>query len=76
LRLFSFFAYGFALSALALVLFGAYDSYPNHSSHQQDNLYRGFDWVTVATRPNILYLLVILVGEEREFLVQAKYFSK
>jgi len=29
LRLFSFGGYGLALAALALVLFGAYDSYPN-----------------------------------------------
>jgi len=28
LRLFSFGGYGLALAALALVLFGAYDSYP------------------------------------------------
>jgi len=28
LRLFSFYGYGLALAALALVLFGAYDSYP------------------------------------------------
>jgi len=28
LRLFSFGGYGFALAALALVVFGAYDSYP------------------------------------------------
>jgi len=29
LRLFSFGGYGLALAALALVIFGAYDSYPN-----------------------------------------------
>jgi len=29
LRLFSFGGYGLALAALALVVFGAYDSYPN-----------------------------------------------
>jgi len=29
LRLFSFVGYGFALAALAHVVFGAYDSYPN-----------------------------------------------
>jgi len=29
LRLFSFGGYGFALAALALEVFGAYDSYPN-----------------------------------------------
>jgi len=28
LRLFSFFGYGLALAALALAIFGAYDSYP------------------------------------------------
>jgi len=30
LRLFSFGGYGLALAALALVLFGAYDSYPKY----------------------------------------------
>ena len=29
MRLFSFGGYGFALAALALVVFGAYDSYPD-----------------------------------------------
>jgi len=32
LRLFSFGAYGLALAALALVVFGAYDSYPNKAT--------------------------------------------
>jgi len=32
LRLFSFGGYGLALAALALVVFGAYDSYPAFSS--------------------------------------------
>jgi len=31
LQLFSFGGYGLALAALALVVFGAYDSYPNMS---------------------------------------------
>jgi len=31
LRLFSFGGYGLALAALALVVFGAYDSYPYHA---------------------------------------------
>jgi len=31
LRLFSFVGYGLALAALALVVFGAYDSYPNNT---------------------------------------------
>jgi len=31
LRLFSFGGYGLALAALALVVFGAYDSYPEKS---------------------------------------------
>jgi len=31
LRLFSFGGYELALAALALVLFGAYDSYPSHT---------------------------------------------
>jgi len=32
LRLFSFGGYGLALAALALVIFGAYDSYPSSAS--------------------------------------------
>jgi len=32
LRLFSFGGYGLALAALALVVFGAYDSYPNEAN--------------------------------------------
>jgi len=32
LRLFSFGGYGLALAALALVVFGAYDSYPNQQT--------------------------------------------
>jgi len=32
LRLVSFYGYGLALAALALVLFGAYDSYPTKTS--------------------------------------------
>jgi len=32
LRLFSFGGYGLALAALALVVFGAYDSYPSQST--------------------------------------------
>jgi len=36
LRLFSFGGYGLALAALALVVFGAYDSYPRTSAkHRQ-----------------------------------------
>jgi len=31
LRLFPFGGYGLALAALALVVFGAYDSYPNNA---------------------------------------------
>jgi len=31
LRLFSFGGYGLALAALALLVFGAYDSYPKHT---------------------------------------------
>jgi len=37
LRLFSFGGYGLALAALALVVFGAYDSYPNQSIDQSIN---------------------------------------
>jgi len=33
LRLFSFGGYGLALAALALVVFGAYDSYPESVAH-------------------------------------------
>jgi len=33
LRLFSFGGYGLALAALALVVFGAYDSYPKQKIH-------------------------------------------
>jgi len=34
LRLFSFGGYGLALAALALVVFGAYDSYPKETKEQ------------------------------------------
>jgi len=37
LRLFSFCGYGLALAALALVVFGAYDSYPVKSITPLDN---------------------------------------
>jgi len=40
LRLFSFGGYGLALAALALVVFGAYDSYPSVSAV----------WTTVRSR--------------------------
>jgi len=36
LRLFSFGGYGLALVALALVLFGAYDSYPETSTKNSE----------------------------------------
>jgi len=35
LRVFSFGGYGLALAALALVLFGAYDSYPSLANNAQ-----------------------------------------
>jgi len=35
LRLFSFGGYGLALAALALVVFGAYDSYPTKQENAQ-----------------------------------------
>jgi len=34
LRFFSFGGYGLALAALALVVFGAYDRYPNSFTHR------------------------------------------
>jgi len=34
LRLFSFGGYGLALAALAIVVFGAYDRYPNEEQDQ------------------------------------------
>jgi len=36
LRPFSFGGYGLALAALALVVFGAYDSYPNFTLHNEN----------------------------------------
>jgi len=38
LRLFSFGGYGLALAALALVVFGAYDSYPNIAGNLRSSL--------------------------------------
>jgi len=38
LRLFSFGGYGLALAALALVVFGAYDSNPNYSHKHSQKL--------------------------------------
>jgi len=35
LRIFSFGGYGLALAALALVVFGAYDSYPKNNSPEK-----------------------------------------
>jgi len=37
LQLFSFGRYGLALAALALVVFGAYDSYPSIAAEKRDN---------------------------------------
>jgi len=51
MRLFSFGGYGLALAALALVVFGAYDSYPCGScwlaarcdvTHYQKNIFQQF----------------------------------
>jgi len=46
LRLFSFGGYGLALAALALVVFGAYDSYPiiiKTEAHSQSEVYIRID---------------------------------
>jgi len=48
LRIFSFGGYGLALAALALVLFGAYDSYPEDAI---SGVKRGYSW---RQRPMIL----------------------
>jgi len=52
LRLSSFGGYGLALAALALVVFGAYDSYPKEKS---GNLAQGIHW-THCDEPESAYL--------------------
>jgi len=47
LRLFSFGGYGLALAALALVVFGAYDSYPKSSGIGDRKKKPGFELYTI-----------------------------
>ena len=48
LQLFSFGGYGLALAALALVLFGAYDSYPLCSTFlRSQKRWKWYNWATV-----------------------------
>jgi len=52
LRLFSFGGYGLALAALALVVFGAYDSYPANSHFDRKKLYNRESVQKVASLPD------------------------
>jgi len=53
LRLFSFGGYGLALAALALVVFGAYDSYPKMQpliSTEQQVWFRKKNWPNIGDK--------------------------
>jgi len=54
LRLFSFGGYGLALAALALVVFGAYDSYPSEQYVAEP---KSFHNQATPPKPTILFSL-------------------
>jgi len=61
LRLFSFCGYGLALAALALVLFGAYDSYPLIYTQQATIAVVKVSLVTVTTVIVVVTIHVITI---------------